>query len=162
MSQNPHENIHELVCYIYHKRGLVNVQIEHHPTMGIFKIQRTLWGCDVQNPKNRTFTNPRYPLVNKHSYWKWPSRNSGFTHKNRMVDLSSSLFKPVYQRVSVIAGAGCFHMTKIRPNHLWQPGKCKLHCCCFKVPYVCWLKLHCCWLPSGKRSQFAKFGKSTK
>ena len=23
--------------------------------------------------------NPSYPLVNKHSYWKWPSRNSWFT-----------------------------------------------------------------------------------
>ena len=22
-----------------------------------------------------------YPLVNKHSYWTWPSRNSGFSHQ---------------------------------------------------------------------------------
>ena len=26
-----------------------------------------------------------YPLVNKHSYWKWPSRNSGFTQLDSMV-----------------------------------------------------------------------------
>ena len=33
------------------------------------------------------------------SYWKWHSRNSGFSHENSMVDLSSSFFVNVYQRV---------------------------------------------------------------
>ena len=36
-----------------------------------------------------------YPLVNKHSYWKWPSRNSGFTYSKWWF----SIVMLVYQRV---------------------------------------------------------------
>ena len=34
-------------------------------------------------------------------YWKWPSRNSGFTHENSMVDLSIATLN--YQRVVLIS-----------------------------------------------------------
>ena len=34
-----------------------------------------------------------------HSYWKWPSRNSGFSLINSMVDLSSSQTVSHYQRI---------------------------------------------------------------
>ena len=39
-------------------QGLVNVPIEHHPTIGDIKIPTDIASGDIQNPQKGTFTNP--------------------------------------------------------------------------------------------------------
>ena len=63
------------------KYGKVQSWSRHHPYTISWEISWMLMQPSCQGKK-------RYPLVNKHSYWKWPSRNSGFTHFHSMVDLS--------------------------------------------------------------------------
>ena len=43
-------------------QGLVNVQIEHHPTIGDI-ISNKMYKVDAQNLQKGTFTNPRYIIL---------------------------------------------------------------------------------------------------
>ena len=56
---------------------LMNYFIQtYHITM--FILCDFMWFY-VYNQKCDPIEIPGYPLVNKHSYWKWPSRNSWFS-----------------------------------------------------------------------------------
>ena len=61
-----------------------------------------------------------YPLVNKHSYWKWPSRNSGFTHWKCWFPIVML----VYQRVNTpgLSKPQDFTPKSSNCHSLWTPS----------------------------------------
>jgi hypothetical protein len=70
------------------------------PYLGEWASISQLFWCSPGSGSKSHRPNLKYLPVNKHSYWTWPRRNSGFTQlKNGVFPWFSIVFLYVYQRV---------------------------------------------------------------